>query len=475
MGAAGRKGYSLPPEPGDTDSVISESIDQRLLRKSLPMLPEVSELDVVRHFTYLSTRTFNVDSTFYPLGSCTMKYNPKINEDVAALPGFLHVHPGQPESTLQGILQVYYDVASILSELTGLKGCSLQPAAGAHGEYTALLVTKAYFADKGEGDRCEVIIPDTAHGTNPASAFRCGLQSIEIKSDSRGRVNLEDLKSRLSSRTACMMITNPNTLGLFEDQIHEIAELVHQAGALIYLDGANFNAIVGRVRPADFGADLMHINVHKTFSIPHGGGGPGAGPICVRDFLAPYLPAPHIQRNENGYYFNYDCPKSIGKVRSYFGNVNNVLRTCVYLRQLGADGCREISSQAVLNANYLLALLNGAYDIPYGNRCMHEFVINATKQKNQGVRAVDIAKKLIDYGYHPPTTYFPLIVPEALMIEPTETENKETLEDFAEAMLEIASLAEENPSDVTSAPVSTPVNRMDELTAARQPVVCWPK
>jgi glycine dehydrogenase subunit 2 len=473
LGVKGRTGFSLPPEADGAGKLVDAAIPEKHRRKKAPKLPEVSELDVVRHFTHLSTKTIGVDTTFYPLGSCTMKYNPKINEEIAALPGYTDVHPRQSEQLTQGFLKVYYDVSRALSSYTGLDGCSLQPAAGAHGEYTALLVAKAYFADKGQNDRKQVIIPDTAHGTNPASAYRCGLQSVEIKSDARGRVNIAELKSKLGPQTACVMITNPNTLGLFEDQIHEIADLVHEAGALIYLDGANFNAIVGRVRPADFGADLMHINVHKTFSIPHGGGGPGAGPICVRDFLAPYLPRPHVKLVDGVYSLDHDCPKSIGKVRSFLGNTNNILRTYVYLRQLGAAGVKQISDYAVLNANYLLALLSDAYDIPFGKRCMHEFVINATRQKNQGVRAVDIAKKLIDYGFHPPTTYFPLIVPEAQMIEPTETESKETLEEFARVMIEIAELAKEEPEEITGAPRTTPVSRFDELTAARQPVVCW--
>ena len=470
----GRTGFSLPAEPPDTDAAVEAAIPASLRRAVAPSLPEVGELGVVRHYTLLSLRTLCVDTTFYPLGSCTMKYNPKVNEDVASLGGFTHVHPEQPESTMQGTLAAYHAIARALGALTGLPGVSLQPAAGAHGEFTALLVVKAYFDDRGEPDRREVIIPDTAHGTNPASAIRCGLEPVEIRSDARGRVNIEGLKARLGPRTACVMITNPNTLGLFEDRIGEVAQLVHDAGALLYLDGANYNAIVGRVRPGDFGADLMHINLHKTFAVPHGGGGPGSGPICVRDFLAAYLPAPHIGFDGSRYRFNRDCPKSVGKVRAFFGNVNNLVRSLVYIRQLGAEGMREVSGHAVLNANYLLALLADAYDVPFGARCMHEFVINATRQKNQGVKAMDIAKKLLDYGFHPPTTYFPLIVPEALMIEPTETESKETLELFAGAMLEIARLAVDAPAEVTAAPETTPVTRMDELAAARQPVLAWP-
>lgn len=472
---AGRTGFSLPAEPDDTQALLDEALPADLLRSAPPALPEVSELSVVRHFTHLSMRTLGVDTVFYPLGSCTMKYNPKVNEDVASLAGFVHTHPEQPEETLQGILEAYHGLAEALGELTGLPGVSLQPAAGAHGEFTALLVLKAYFEDRGESGRTKVIIPDTAHGTNPASAIRCGFEPVEIRSDSRGRVDIDALKARLGPDTACVMITNPNTLGLFEDRIGEAAALIHEAGALLYMDGANYNAIVGRIRPGDFGADLMHINLHKTFSVPHGGGGPGSGPICVREFLAPYLPVPHVERRaDGGFGVRTDCPKSIGKVRAFFGNVNNVVRSYAYIRQLGAAGLHEVSSHAVLNANYLLAMLAGVYDVPFGRRCMHEFVINASKQKAQGVKAMDIAKKLLDYGFHPPTTYFPMLVPEALMIEPTETENREMLDLFAGAMLEIARLAESDPAAVTSAPTTTPVTRMDELAAARQPVVSWP-
>lgn len=468
----GRTGFSLPPEPADTDAAVDEAIPSGARRKKALELPEVSELTVMRHFTYLSGRTMGVETTFYPLGSCTMKYNPKINEFGAGLPGFTHLHPHQPQDTMQGLLEAYHQVHDILGKLTNLPGVSLQPAAGAHGEFTALLVAKAYFEDKGQPERNQVIIPDTAHGTNPASAYRAGLETVMIKSDSRGRIDLEELKRVLGPKTACLMVTNPNTLGLFEDRIKQAADLVHEAGGLVYIDGANFNAIVGRVRPGDFGGDMMHINLHKTFSIPHGGGGPGAGPIVVRGFLAPFLPSPHITRLDDGTYrLENNTPKSIGKVRSFFGNVNHVVRAYVYLRQLGENGLRAVSDHAVLNANYLLSLLTGSYDVPFGKRCMHEFVIDATRQKKQGVKAVDIAKKLIDYGFHPPTTYFPLIVPEAIMIEPTETENKEMLELFAGAMLDIARNTDTDLETLTTAPHTTPVTRMDELAAARNPVV----
>lgn len=467
----GRTGFSLPAESADTESILADSIPAQFRRTTPPALPEVSELTVMRHFTHLSGRTMGVETTFYPLGSCTMKYNPKINEYGAWLPGFTNLHPDQPVETMQGLLEAYYQVQEILGALTGLPAVSLQPAAGAHGEFTALLMTKAYFADRGETERTEVIIPDTAHGTNPASAHRVGLEPVEIKSNEHGRIDVESLRKVVGPKTACLMVTNPNTIGLFEDNLREAAELVHQAGGLVYIDGANFNAIVGRVRPADFGGDMMHINLHKTFSIPHGGGGPGAGPIVVRDFLRPYLPRPAVVKLDDGRFGFHDDPKSIGKIRSYYGNVAHVVRAYAYLRQLGEEGLRAVSDFAVLNANYLLAILAGKYDIPYGNRCMHEFVIDATRQKKQGVKAVDIAKKLIDYGFHPPTTYFPLIVPEALMIEPTETENKEMLELFAGAMIDIANHSATDPDRIVDAPRSTPVQRLDELGAARKPVV----
>jgi glycine dehydrogenase subunit 2 len=470
LSSPGRTGFSLPPEPADTNEACAAAIPAEYVRQVPAALPEVSELTVMRHFTHLSGRTMGVETTFYPLGSCTMKYNPKINEFGAGLANFAHLHPDQPESTMQGLMEAYYEVQDILGKLTNLPGVSLQPAAGAHGEFTALLMAKAYFADKGDIERTQVIIPDTAHGTNPASAYRVGLEPVEIKSQN-GLLDIEALKEVLGPKTACLMVTNPNTCGLFETQLAEAAELVHQAGGLVYIDGANFNAIVGRVRPGDFGGDMMHINLHKTFSIPHGGGGPGSGPIVVRDFLAPYLPSPTVVKTAEGKFtFNND-PRSIGKVRSYYGNVAHVVRAYVYLRQLGEDGLRAVSDFAVLNANYLLSLLAGKYDITYGNRCMHEFVIDATRQKKQGVKAVDIAKKLIDYGFHPPTTYFPLIVPEALMIEPTETENREMLELFAAAMNDIADRAAADASDVVDSPLSTPVRRLDEVGAARNPVV----
>lgn len=471
---SGRQGVSLPPETPDTENLVTSLIPPSHIRRVPLSLPELSEFQVVRHFTRLSQRTLSVDNTFYPLGSCTMKYNPKLNEAIAASDNFAGSHPSQPEESLQGLLAIYYQLSQWLGALTGLPGVSLQPAAGAHGEFTALLVAKAYFRDRGEVQRLQVLVPDTAHGTNPASATRCGMEPIALTSKN-GKLDPTELKHHLSERTACLMITNPNTLGLFEEEILEISALVHEVGALVYLDGANFNALVGRVRPADFGADLMHINLHKTFSVPHGSGGPGSGPICVRETLAPYLPVPIVEMRDGQFRLRSDRPKSIGKVRTFFGNIPAVVRAWAYIAQLGLEGLREVSGHAVLNANYLLKLLAQYYDVPYGPRCMHEFVIDGTRQKKSGVKALDIAKKLLDFGFHPPTTYFPLIVPEALMIEPTETENKETLEAFARAMIEIAKLAVDNPSAVTSAPEHTPVSRLDELSAARNPIVTWPE
>ncbi len=469
----GRIGVSLPKESPDTEDLIGELIPEAMRRTTPLGLPELSELQVVRHFTRLSTRTFSVDTTFYPLGSCTMKYNPKINELSASQQPFVEAHPCQPPESVQGLLRVCWELQQWLGELTGLPSVSLQPAAGAHGEFTALLMVRAYHKERGEGQRTHVLVPDTAHGTNPASAARCGLEPIALKSRG-GRLDLDELQRHLSERTACLMITNPNTLGLFETQIAEICRRVHEAGGLVYLDGANFNALVGRVRPGDFGADLMHLNLHKTFSVPHGGGGPGAGPICVKEELAPYLPVPRVKKEGDVFTLEEDAPHSIGKVRSFLGNIPNVVRAYTYIAQLGIEGLREVSSHAVLNANYLLSLLTSHYHVPYGHRCMHEFVIDGSAQRQLGVKALDIAKKLLDYGFHPPTTYFPLIVPEALMIEPTDTESKETIEAFARVMREIAELAQSHPESVVEAPVTTPVSRLDELGAARNPIVAWP-
>ena len=404
-----------------------------------PPLPELSELDIVRHYTNLSTLNMSIDANFYPLGSCTMKYNPKRNERLAAMPGLGAQHPYQDESTLQGLLAILYELQEFLAEIAGLHAVSLQPAAGAQGELAALLVAAAYFRDRGE-KRTKVLIPDSAHGTNPASAHLAGFEAVTIRSDTRGLVDLDDFRSKLDDQTAVFMITNPNTVGLFDPQVGAIARLLHERGALLYLDGANMNAILGAVRPGDMGVDLMHYNPHKTFSGPHGGGGPGAGPIAVRDRLAPYLPAPIVARNDDGSYrLDFDYPKSIGRVRAFFGNTGVLFRAYCYIRSQGPDGLKAVSEHAVLNANYLMSLVRDVYPVPFGERCMHEFVSSARGlAREKGIRAMDVAKRLLDHNVHAPTVYFPLIVPEALMIEPTETEGRETLEAFANVLLAIA-------------------------------------
>ncbi len=433
-------------------------------------LPELSEPDVVRHYVNLSTLNMSVDTHFYPLGSCTMKYNPKRNERLASLPGMVDVHPYQPQSTIQGLLELLYQSQEMLAEIAGLPGVSLQPAAGAHGEMTALLVAAAYFRDRGE-KRTTVLIPDGAHGTNPASAAMAGFSAVPVKSRDDGQVDLDDLKSKLNDEVAVMMITNPNTLGLFEREIAEITQLIHDHGGLVYLDGANMNAILGITRPGDFGADLMHYNPHKTFSGPHGGGGPGAGPIAVSEALAPFLPTPIVVRDGAEYRLDYDRPQSIGRVRAFFGNTGVLVRMFCYLRTHGPEGLRQVSENAVLNANYLLARVKHFVPVPHGDRCMHEFVASAAALKqDRDISAMDVAKKLLDYGFHAPTVYFPLIVREALMVEPTETESRSTLDAFAEALFRIT---EEDAESLHVAPMSTGVSRPDEVAAARQPQLSW--
>jgi glycine dehydrogenase subunit 2 len=440
------------------------------IASSEPPLPELSEPDVIRHFTNLSTYNMSVDTHFYPLGSCTMKYNPKRNERLANMPGMVDLHPYQPDSTVQGLLYLLHQSQHMLAEIAGLPAVSLQPAAGAHGEMTALLVVAAYFRDIGQ-KRTTVLIPDAAHGTNPASAAMANFNVLPVKSNAAGLVDLDDLASKLNDKTAVFMITNPNTLGLFDGQIARIAKMVHDAGGLVYLDGANMNAILGITRPGDFGADLMHFNPHKTFSGPHGGGGPGAGPIAVSERLRPYLPVPIVVKEGNGYRLDYNRPKSIGRVRSFFGSVGVLVRMYCYIRTHGPDGLRRVAENAVLNANYLLAKIKHFLPVPNGDRCMHEFVATAAKLKaDRNISALDIAKRLLDYGYHAPTVYFPLIVREAMMIEPTETESRPTLDAFVEALFRIT----EEPSDlVHEAPHTTPVSRPDEVQAARNPILKW--
>ncbi|MEM9352194.1 MAG: aminomethyl-transferring glycine dehydrogenase subunit GcvPB [Planctomycetota bacterium] len=443
--------------------------------QSAPELPEVSEPQVVRHFVNLSTQNMSVDTHFYPLGSCTMKYNSKRNERAAALPGFADLHPLQPESTLQGMLEMLYGLQTYLQEISGLGACSLHPAAGAHGEYAALLVAAAYFQDIGE-ERTKVLVPDNAHGTNPASAVMAGFESVSVKTTDSGFVDLDDFEAKLDDQIAVFMITNPSTLGLFEVNMQEIADRVHARGGLIYLDGANMNAILGISRPGDFGVDMQHYNPHKTFSGPHGGGGPGAGPICVTDKLAPYLPMPVVRKHESDggvrYALDHEMPKSIGQIRSFFGNVGVLLRAYCYIRTHGPDGLKSVSENAVLNANYLLSRVKHILPVPQGDRCMHEFVASGSELKSEkGVTAMDIAKRLLDYGFHAPTVYFPLTVPEAIMVEPTETESKETLDAFAEVLFRIT---EEDPELLHEAPHTTAISRPDEVQAARQPVLACP-
>jgi len=433
-------------------------------------LPELSEPDVVRHFINLSTKNMSVDANFYPLGSCTMKYNPKRNERLASLSGMVDLPPYQPESTLQGLLALLFRCQQDLAEIAGLPAVSLQPAAGAHGEMTALLVAAAYFRDRGES-RTTVLIPDSAHGTNPASAVMAGFQTQTVRSTAEGFVDLDDLSAKLDRQTAVFMITNPNTLGRFEPRIGEIARRVHDQGGLVYLDGANMNAILGIARPGDFGADLMHFNPHKTFSGPHGAGGPGAGPIAVAEPLGPFLPSPVVVRDQKGYRLDYDRPKSIGRVRGFLGSVGVLVRMYCYLRTHGPKELRRVAEDAVLSANYLLSRVKDFLAVPHGRRALPEFVASAQRLKEQkGVSAMDIAKRLLDHGYHAPTVYFPLIVHEALMIEPTETESKSTLDAFAATLREIV----EEPAELLhDAPHSTPICRPDEVTAARKPVLRW--
>jgi len=462
---------SLRPPASDVPvRPVEELLPPDVLAPQPPPLPELSEPDLVRHFVNLSQLNMSVDTHFYPLGSCTMKYNPKRNERLAGLPGFLDVHPYQPEQTIQGLLELLYRSQTMLAEIAGLDAVSLQPAAGAHGELTALLVAAAYFHDRGQ-KRSVVLIPDGAHGTNPASATMAGFDVLPVKSTPEGFVDVDDLRARLNRETAAFMITNPNTLGMFEPRIAEIACMVHDAGALVYLDGANMNAILGITRPGDFGADLMHFNPHKTFSGPHGGGGPGAGPIAVGKRLAPYLPAPIVVRDGDRYRLDCDRPKSIGRVRSFFGNTGVLVRMYCYIATHGPDGLRRVSENAVLNANYLLARLKDVLPVPQGDRCMHEFVATAARLKaERGISAMDIAKRLLDYGCHAPTVYFPLIVREALMIEPTETEGRATLDAFADILRKIVA----EPSELLhEAPHTTPVDRPDEVRAARRPVLTW--
>ncbi len=468
----GRKAYSLPPcdiPETSLDSLIPGS----LLRSEEVELPEVSEVDVVRHFTNLSDKNYGVDTGFYPLGSCTMKYNPKINEDVASLDGFSHIHPLQSEDTVQGALELMYELDTMLSEITGMKRVSLQPAAGAHGELTGLMIMKAYHESRGDKKRKKIIVPDSAHGTNPASAAVAGFEIVEIESDKNGAVDLETLKSVLNDEIAGLMLTNPSTLGLFEQNIKEIADLVHEAGGLLYYDGANTNAIMGIARPGDMGFDVIHLNLHKTFSTPHGGGGPGSGPVGVREDLVRFLPVPVVEKKSDKYIMDYDRPDSIGKVKGFYGNFGVAVKAYAYILSMGADGLKEVSEKAVLNANYMMSKLKKYYNLPIDQVCKHEFVLSGLLDSENGVATLDVAKRLLDYGYHPPTIYFPLIVSNAIMIEPTETESRETLDSFIDIMIKIAEEAKENPEILKTAPHDTRVRRIDEAKAARNLILKW--
>jgi glycine dehydrogenase subunit 2 len=464
----GRRASAIPRPEG----LPTPELPEELRRAEPPRLPEVPEFELVRHFTELSSRNFGVDTGFYPLGSCTMKYNPRVNERIVGLPGFASLHPLQDEDGAQGALELEWRLQEILAEVTGLDAVSLQPAAGSQGELTGLLLVRAYFADRGEGERRRrVVIPDTAHGTNPASVTMAGYELTHVKTDPRGNIDIDDLREKVDEQTAALMLTNPSTLGLFDENIEEIAQIFHGAGALMYYDGANLNAVCGISRPGDMGFDIVHINLHKTFSQPHGGGGPGGGPIAVRKMLEPFLPVPVVVRRDDVYALDYERAKTIGKVRGFTGPFGVFVRSYAYMRMYGPR-LREMSEAAVLNANYVLARLRDAYDLPFDRLCMHEFVLSARNLKrDHGATATDVAKRLMDYGFHPPTIYFPLVVPEALMIEPTETETKETLDAFCDAMLAIAREAAENVGVLKDAPHHRPVRRLDEARAVKNLVV----
>jgi len=469
----GRTGYSLPkldvPDAPLADLMPGDMIDE----EGKP-LPEVSELDVVRHYTKLSQKNFSVDSHFYPLGSCTMKYNPKINEDMAALPGFAELHPYQSEGSVQGALELLHQLERFFCELTAMDRFTLQPAAGAHGELTALMMTKAYFNHRKE-KRSIILVPDSAHGTNPASAAMAGFSVVQVKSNDKGNVDLADLERLLTDDVACLMMTNPNTLGLFEVDILKISEMVHGKGSLLYYDGANLNATLGKVRPGDMGFDIMHINPHKTFSTPHGGGGPGAGPVGARGELVKFLPVPLVNYDESkkSYSLHFDEPLSIGRMRAFYGNFLVLVKAFTYIISLGREGLLDVAHLSVLNANYLMKALSKSFHLPYDRTCMHEFVLSIKDWKSEGIHTLDVAKRLLDYGFHAPTIYFPLIVEEAMMIEPTETESKEMLDDFVQALICIREEILSEPAVVHDAPHKMPVKRLDDVVAARKPVLRW--
>lgn len=466
----GRKAYMLPLL--DVQEVSLENlIPKDYLSDKELNFPEVSEVDVIRHYTNLSNKNYGLDTGFYPLGSCTMKYNPKINEDVARYDGFANVHPYQSEDCVQGSLQVMHELEKSLCEIAGMDRMTLQPAAGAHGEITGIMIIKAYHENRNDVKRNKIIVPDSAHGTNPATAAMAGYSIIEIKSTKDGLVDLEALKAAVGDDTAGLMLTNPNTVGIFDRGIKEISSIVHEAGGLVYYDGANMNAIMGHARPGDMGFDVVHFNLHKTFSTPHGGGGPGAGPVGVKECLVEFLPVPMVERQEDRYLLDYNYPKTIGKVKDFYGHFGILLRAYTYILSMGSDGLKKASEMAVLNANYMAAKLKDHYSLPIETIFKHEFVLGGLKDTLSEVSTLDIAKRLLDHGYHPPTIYFPLIINQALMIEPTESESKETMDAFIDVMIQISKEAETNPTALKTAPHDTIVRRPDETKAARNPVV----
>lgn len=469
---SGRRGVHLPSKRILSKSPL-EKIPDHLRRKRPLAFPELTEPEIVRHFVNLSKKNFSIDTHFYPLGSCSMKYNPKINEWASLRSGFASVHPLQPESTVQGMLKIFYELEHDLKSITGMDRFTFQPAAGAHGELTGMMLVRAYHRSRGDLKRRKVLVPDSSHGTNPASAALLGFHVLELKSNARGRVDLKTLDQFLDEETACLMLTNPNTLGLFEEEIREITKRVHDKGALLYYDGANFNALLGIARPGDMGFDIVHLNLHKTFSTPHGGGGPGSGPVGVKKHLVPFLPQPLIDKKRNRYSFTEDTKESIGRVKSFSGNAGMILRAYVYIRTLGLSGLKQVSEDAILNANYLKEKLKKFFTAAVDEPCMHEFVLSVKNGKQAGIHALDVGKRLLDFGIHAPTVHFPLVVEEALMIEPTETEGKETLDEFVLAMEQIAKEIQENPNRIKFAPMTLPVYRPDEVLAARKPILSY--
>jgi len=470
--APGKSAYTLPQLDVE-DIPVEEILDSKYLRAEVDGFPEVSEVELIRHYTRLSTWNYHIDLGMYPLGSCTMKYNPKLNERVSRIPSIALIHPLQEEQHSQGSLEILFKLQEYLKELTGMDAVSLQPAGGAQAELTGILMIRAHLTAQKGGPRKFVLIPDSAHGTNPASAALAGYEVISIPSDKEGRIDVKVLSEKMSEDVACLMLTNPNTMGIFETHIEEIAQIVHQKGGLIYMDGANFNALMGYARPGEMGVDVLHLNLHKTFATPHGGGGPGSGPVACKEHLAPYLPVPRVEQEDELYRLNADQPESIGRVHSFYGNFGMAVRALCYILSCGREGLQELTEMAVLSANYVRRRLEEHYDLPYDTPILHEVVFSDKRQNKKGVTTLDIAKRLIDYGFHPPTTYFPLIVPGALMIEPTESYSKEELDAFIDAMIAISREAEEDPEKLTSAPATAKLTRLDEVRAARSPILRW--